>query len=98
MKPEKKVSKIFIPLYIYFIISLILSSILSGFFEHFSNMPFEELASFVRDNSDRIRIMMSEDIQSESTGPGFDEAGSLLEEEFMSRIGAGGRGEYRQNT
>ncbi len=52
--------KLFIPLYLLFLTSIILSSILSGFFEFYSNMPFEEMAKYVKNNSDQILEVMNE--------------------------------------
>ena len=60
MKAGVFVRKLFVPLYLLFILSMVLSSVLAGFFEHYSSMPFEDLARYVRDNSYRIKLFMQQ--------------------------------------
>ena len=60
MKIRAFIRKLFIPLYLLFLFSIIAGSFLSGFFEHYSNMPFEEIAQFVKDNSDKLSIFINE--------------------------------------
>ena len=44
MKTRHFAGRLFQPLSLSFILSVILSSLLTGFFEHYSNMPFEDIA------------------------------------------------------
>ncbi len=68
MKIKIFLKKLFIPLYIFFLLSIIASSFLSGAFEHYSNMPFEELVQFVRDNSDKLQPFVNDINQEKDRG------------------------------
>ena len=86
MKIKAFVKKLFIPLYILFIFSIISSSLLSGFFEHYSNMPFEEIAQFVRDNSDKLSLFIA-DHDRDTVAAEFQDPDKSMENSLMEQFG-----------
>jgi class 3 adenylate cyclase len=88
MKIRQQISKLLLPLYFSFLFSLILSSMLSGFFEHYSNMPFQDITRLVRENSDSIRILFEQaDRFEEETSPEVLEVEEELHKQFRSEFG-----------
>ncbi len=90
IKIRKLAGKLLLPLYFYFTLSLILSSIVSGFFEHFSFMPFAEITELIKDNRSNIETIFKAGEEMEDS-PEVLQSEMKLEEEIASRFGEEGR-------
>lgn len=86
MKFRTFMKKLFIPLYLLFLFSIIMSSMLTGFFEHYSNMPFEEITNFVKDNYDRIQFYFDNQ-STERTSDNISAADRVMEEKIKDQFG-----------
>jgi class 3 adenylate cyclase len=53
----KRKLKLFVPLYLLFFLSVWAANMLSGFIEHYSLIPFEDVAVILRENADRLGPM-----------------------------------------
>lgn len=88
MEIRKGLRKLLLPLYFSFLFSLVMSSLLSGFFEHYANMPFEDVARVVRENSDVIRIFFKESTDADGEfSPESFAAEEELHKQFSSEFG-----------
>jgi len=65
-----------------------MSALLSGFFEHFSNMPFEDIARFVKDNSDKIQLLFSEENMQGTSTPEMRQNEEALENRMKDQFGS----------
>ncbi|MBI9108777.1 MAG: HAMP domain-containing protein [Spirochaetales bacterium] len=88
MKIRQFMRKLFLPLYLSFLFSLLMGAMLSGFFEHFSNMPFEDLAQFVKENSDKIQAFFSEEHIEGPSSREMNQTGQTLENQFLDQFGS----------
>ena len=76
--------RLFLPLYLLFGVSIVMSMMLGSFLETYSLMPFDEFAIGLRDNADRIAPLLDDAFNDRLQGEGLPEQHQWLEDEFHS--------------
>jgi adenylate cyclase len=65
--------RLFLPLYLLFLLSILLPSLLAGFLETYALMPFEHFAGVLKDNADRIAPLVDYAVREHLDGESFPE-------------------------